>query len=377
MASPIPIRMVDEDATALTPSQRYAKGVAQQRWEDDPAQRNALISLDRIHAEIAAASPDRHWSWRRLRRVDAAPVRGVYLWGAVGRGKTFLVDLLFESLPPQHKLRLHFHRFMGRVHAGLSAAHGRRDPLADVAADFAAQANVLCLDEFLVTDIGDAMLLGRLLRHLFSRGMCLVTTANIAPENLYRDGLQRARFLPAIALLQQHCEVRELISPQDYRLRALTRSGVYFRPLDDAAERALDDCFERIAPGARNPQSSIRINGRSISVKRRAEGVIWFDFAALCDGPRAVADYIELAQSFNTVLISGVPQFTLQTENAARRFINLVDEFYDHGVNLILSAAVLPVDLYAGEHLRGEFERTQSRLIEMQSEEYLGLAHWH
>ncbi|MGA9334617.1 MAG: cell division protein ZapE [Rudaea sp.] len=377
MASPIPTRMVDENCTALTPSQRYAIGVEQQRWDDDPAQRAALSSLDRIHAQVMAGSQDRHWSWRHWRYINTTPVRGLYLWGAVGRGKTFLVDLLFEALPGRRKLRVHFHRFMGRVHAGLSAAHGRRDPLRDVAAEFASQANLLCLDEFLVTDIGDAMLLGRLLRHLFADGVCLVTTANIAPTNLYRDGLQRVRFLPAIALLQQHCDVRELVSPQDYRLRALTQSGVYFCPLDDAAERALDACFKRIAPGARNARSRIEINGRSIPFRTSAEGVIWFDFAELCEGPRAVADYIELAQSFNTVLISGVPQFTAQTENAARRFINLVDEFYDHGVNLILSAAVPVMDLYAGERLRAEFERTQSRLIEMHGAEYLGLAHWY
>ncbi|HET8942574.1 MAG TPA: cell division protein ZapE [Rudaea sp.] len=377
MASLIRIRMLDEESTALSPSQRYAAGVAEQRWQDDPAQRDALRSLDRIHAQSLSVSGHRHWSWRHLRMTQPAPVRGLYLWGAVGRGKTFLVDLLFEALPTQRKLRLHFHRFMGRVHAGLSAAQGRRDPLRDVAAGFAAQARVLCLDEFLVTDIGDAMLLGRLLRHLFADGVCLVTTANIAPENLYRDGLQRARFLPAIDLLQQHCDVLELISPYDYRLRALTQSGVYFCPLGERAEQALAHCFDRIAPDAHNTQTAIKVNGRTIPVKRRAEGVIWFDFAALCEGPRAVADYIELAQSFNSVLLSGVPQFTPQIDNAARRFINLVDEFYDHGVNLIVSAAATPIDLYAGQRLRAEFERTQSRLIEMQSEQYLALAHRH
>jgi cell division protein ZapE len=364
------------DSTTATPSDYYNRGVSEQRWEDDPAQRVALAALDRIRSALIAA--DAGGLWKRLgTRLRAEPACGLYLWGAVGRGKTFLVDLFFDSLPFERKLRLHFHRFMGRVHAGLAAAQGHSDPLHDVAADFAAQARVLCLDEFFVTDIGDAMILAGLLRHLFARGVVLVTTSNIEPENLYRDGLQRARFLPAIALLEQHCEVRQLLSPQDYRLRTLTRSGVYFTPLSQAAERALSACFERIAPGAHRSEPSIRVNGRDIAVKRRADGVIWFDFDALCEGPRAVADYIELAQSFNTVLISGVPQFSPQTDDAARRFVNLVDEFYDRGVNLVLSAATMATELYDGERLRAEFARTESRLIEMQSAEYLAGAHRH
>jgi cell division protein ZapE len=364
--------MADDSMAADTPSMLYARGIAQRRWEDDPAQRVALASLDRIRAELIAANAG--GLWKRLRaRLHAEPVRGLYLWGAVGRGKTFLADLFFESLPFERKLRLHFHRFMGRVHAGLAAAQGRSDPLREVAASFAAQ--VLCLDEFFVTDIGDAMILTGLLRHLFARGTTLVTTSNIEPKNLYRDGLQRAKFLPAIAFLQQHCEVRELLSPLDYRLRALTKSGVYFTPQGEPSERALAACFERIAPGAHRPEPTIRVNGREIAVKRRADGVIWFDFAALCEGPRAVADYIELAQSFNTVLISGVPQFLPQTDDAARRFVNLVDEFYDRGVNLVASAATMATELYDGERLRAQFARTESRLIEMQSTEYLASAH--
>jgi cell division protein ZapE len=412
-----------------TPSLLYDRGVAQQRWEDDATQRAVLAQLDRIHAQLAAAessaADSRWWTpWRR--RTDPQPIRGLYLWGAVGRGKTFLVDLLFQALPlhveapnqsipdlSEHaesgadpdsattnrtstrplrergilprraddcarrpgKLRLHFHRFMGRVHAELGKLEGRPDPLRDVAAHFAAQARVFCLDEFFVTDIGDAMILAGLLRHLFERGVTLVTTSNIEPKQLYRDGLQRAKFLPAIALLEQHCAIVPLLSAQDYRLRALTQAGIYFSPLGPTAEHDLAACFERLAPGSRRTEPGIQINGRAIAVKRRADGVIWFDFGALCEGPRAVADYIELAQSFNTVLISGVPQFSPQMDNAARRFINLVDEFYDHGVNLVLSAAVEITDLYHGERLRAEFARTASRLIEMQSAQYLTREH--
>jgi len=361
------------DGNPAGPGALYASGVAAGRWEDDPAQRAVLAALDRIQRELsAAARPKRWWSWRA---VEPAPVRGLYLWGEVGRGKTFLVDLLFQSVPAERKLRLHFHRFMGRVHAELRKLEGRADPLRDVAAHFAAQARLLCLDEFFVTDIGDAMILSGLLQHLFDHGTTLVTTSNIEPGQLYRDGLQRAKFLPAIALLLQHCSVVELLAAQDYRLRELSRAGVYFTPPDAAAEAALDACFEHIAPGSRRLEPQIEINGRGIAVRRRADGVIWFDFAALCEGPRSVADYIELAQSFNTVLISTVPRFDALRDDAARRFINLVDEFYDRGVNLVVSAAVPIGELYAGDRLRGEFARTESRLIEMQSRDYLARAH--
>ncbi len=358
-----------------TPGGLYAAGVADGRWEDDAGQRAVLIELDRIHAELIAAENTR-W-WQRLRATP--PVRGLYLWGSVGRGKTFLIDLFFSALPFDAKLRLHFHRFMGRVHAELNRLKGHEDPLVAVAAHFAAQARVFCLDEFFVTDIGDAMILGNLLKHLFERGVTLVTTSNIEPHLLYKDGLQRTRFLPAIDLLQENCATVQLLSAQDYRLRALTDAGVYFTPLGTEAEQHLEACFSRIAFEGLRREPTIEVNGRAIDVKRRAAGVIWFDFAALCDGPRAVADYIEIGQSFNTVLISNVPQFSTAAprEDAARRFINLVDEFYDRGVNLVLSAAAPPRELYRGHRLVNEFARTESRLIEMQSAEYLASAHRH
>jgi cell division protein ZapE len=364
--------MANDAAAAPTPSARYAQGVRLGRWQDDPAQRAALAALDRVHAEFAAAPA---W-WKSIQmRIAPRPVRGVYLWGAVGRGKTFLTDLLLESLPATPTLRLHFHRFLGRVHAELAELRGRADPLRDVARHFARQARLFCLDEFFVSDIGDAMILGGLLEHLFARGVTLVTTSNLAPARLYHDGLQRAKFLPAIALIERHCEVVELAAAEDYRLRALTASGVYFTPLGEAAERALAACFERLAPGLRRTEPAIRVNGRDIALKRRADAVAWFDFAALCEGPRAAADYLELAQTFNTVLISGVPRFTAQHDDAARRFVHLVDAFYDHGVHLLLSAAAPPHALYAGERLRGEFARTASRLVEMQGAAYLTAAH--
>ncbi|HST27956.1 MAG TPA: cell division protein ZapE, partial [Rudaea sp.] len=252
-------------SVAQTPSVLYARGVTNKLWVDDPAQRALLPSLDRIRARIVDLQSG---GWRRwLRGRERATVRGLYLWGAVGRGKTFLADLLVESLPPHLVLRLHFHRCMGRVQAQLKSLQGRSDPLREVAAAFAAEARLLCIDEFFVSDIGDAMILAGLLEHLFALGVTLATTSNIEPEGLYRDGLQRARFLPAIALLEQHCEVRELVSPQDYRLRALSVAGVYFTPLGEHAEHELAACFARIAPGTHRVDATIRINDRDIPIR--------------------------------------------------------------------------------------------------------------
>lgn len=363
---------------AGTPSALYAQGVADKRWEDDPAQRAVLAHLDRIQADLLAAEKTK-W-WQRLRTTP--PVRGLYLYGSVGRGKTFLVDLFFESLPIEAKLRRHFHRFMQEVHAELNRLKGHEDPLVAVAAHFAAEARVFCLDEFFVTDIGDAMILGGLLKHLFARGVTLVTTSNIVPKDLYKDGLQRERFLPAIELLENNCEIVSLDAVQDYRLRTLAQAGVYFTPLGEAAEKRLSAVFAEVSritnPESRIP-ASIEINGREIPIVRENDGAIWFEFAALCEGPRAVADYIEIGKSFHTVLVSGVPQFVdfSESEDAARRFVNLVDEFYDRGVNLVLSAAVPIPELYRGKRLKFEFARTESRLIEMQSREYLAGGHRH
>lgn len=361
----------------LTPSQAYARGVTAGRWQSDAAQLAVLPTLDRIHQGLRSAETEglmnRLQNWFR----PPAPVRGLYLWGSVGRGKTFLIDLLHETLPRERTLRLHFHRFMGRVHQALRARAGERDPLQSIAQDFAREARLFCLDEFYVQDIGDAMILGAFLKHLFAAGATLVTTSNLPPHRLYEHGLQRERFLPAIGLLQRHCETLELISPTDYRLRALTSAAVYHTPLDERAERALAECFARLATGSYRSDVDLRINDREVRARRLADGVAWFDFAALCEGPRAVADYIELARDQHTVLLSRVPVLgqNMSGEDASKRFIHLVDEFYDRNVNLILSAAAGIPDLYVGTRHRHEFARTTSRLIEMQSAEYLARPH--
>jgi cell division protein ZapE len=261
------------------------------------------------------------------------------------------------------------------VHERRKAHQGESDPLLKIAGDLAQKVRVLCFDEFFVSDIADAMILGRLMEGLFAHGVTLVATSNVAPDDLYKDGLQRDRFLPAIAAIKSHVSVLKLDGPVDYRLRALTHAEIYHHPSDAAAEANLARWFEELAQGAGTKNRDLDLNGRPVRARRSADGVAWFDFAALCEGPRAAADYIELAKMYHSVIVSRVPQLTRETEDAARRFITLVDEFYDRGVNLILAGAVPLEQLYAGEKLQFEFRRTLSRLKEMQSEEYLARPH--
>jgi cell division protein ZapE len=349
--------------------------VAAGRWRRDPAQESALREFQRIH-EALAERAGRGWFAKLARQFSRDEIpRGLYLWGGVGRGKTFLMDLFYEQLPLAEKRRVHFHRFMLEVHAHIRELGEREDPLAEVAAGYAASLRVLCLDEFFVADIGDAMILARLLQQLFERGVVLVTTSNTAPPNLYRDGLQRARFVPAIALLERHCQVLHLQSPHDYRLRNLTQAPTYHHPLGLAAERALEACYVRLTADTVRDGEPLLVNGRAIPTVDSSEGVAWFEFAALCEGPRAAADYIEIARDFHTVLLANVPGFTRDNEDAALRFVHLIDELYDRNVNLILSAAAPPADLYRGEKHAHAFERTASRLIEMQSEAFLAREH--
>ena len=366
------------------PYDRYRHDLQREDFQHDPAQERAILRLQQIYDQLMAQPEPvvtrKSGLLARLARRDPPPagpppVRGLYLWGGVGRGKTYLVDTFVDALPLERKLRIHFHSFMRTVHQELKTLQNQQEPLRVVAGRFAEKARVICLDEFFVSDITDAMLLYGLLKELFARGVTLVTTSNIPPDELYKDGLQRARFLPAIELLKQHVDVMNVDGGVDYRLRYLEKAEIYHSPLDDRAEQILNAVFDHIAPEPGHRGGDVEIEGRYIPTRREADGIVWFNFRAICDGPRGTADYIEIARCYHTVLISNVPMMDWQMENQARRFVNLVDEFYDHSVKLILSAAVPLEALYQGEKLKFEFQRTLSRLQEMQSHEYLEQPH--
>ena len=312
---------------------------------------------------------------RMLMGRPAAPERGLYIWGGVGRGKTHLVDTFYDSLALERKLRVHFHRFMQRVHAALTQHSGAKNPLEVVADDIADEALVLCFDEFFVSDIGDAMILGGLIDALFRRGVTLVTTSNIPPQELYRDGLQRSRFLPAIALLEQHLTVTHLEAATDYRFRTLQRADLWHVPHDRTAAEALSAYFSSLTGREAGDPRSVDINQRPLTLLADAPGVAWATFSTLCEEPRGAVDYVEMAREYHTVLIEQIPLLGRDKEDAARRFINLVDEFYDRNVKLIATGAQAPEALYDGSRLRFEFDRTVSRLQEMRTEEYLKAEH--
>jgi cell division protein ZapE len=285
------------------------------------------------------------------------------------------MDLFFEGIPFENKLRTHFHRFMQRVHHELRDCAGQKNPLRLIGSRIAREARLLCFDEFFVADITDAMLLAGLFEELFARGVTLVATSNVVPDELYKDGLQRARFLPAIEMIKRHTRVFNVDGGIDHRLRLLEQAELYHYPLDDSAEESLMRSFTSLAPEAPVAGRVLEVEGRGIRSRFCADDVVWFDFAELCDGPRSQNDYIELAREFHAVLVGGVPVFSADKDDQARRFINLVDEFYDRNVKLVLSAAAPVGELYAGGRLSFEFQRTVSRLLEMQSHDYLGRPH--
>ncbi len=357
------------------PLARYEAELAAGDLSRDPAQAEAAALLDDLAHRLTAAERRPKGLLDRLRRRPVVPETGLYLWGDTGRGKTWLMDLFYQGLPFAEKKRQHFHRFMAHVHDELKQLGRVADPLRAVATRLADRTRVVCFDEFYVSDIADAMILGGLLDAMFERGVTLVATSNIPPDDLYADGLQRARFLPAIHQIKTHTRVHEMNGPVDYRLRSLEQAAVYYHPADPAADRALADCFARLSPAACLRDEPLEILGRVIPTRRRADGVVWFDFTAICEGPRSQADYIEVARAFHTVLVSSVPRLDDSLSNAARRFIALVDEFYDRNVKLVVSAAVGIPELYTGRRLRFEFRRTRSRLEEMQSHDYLARPH--
>lgn len=366
----------------MTPLQRYKQDLERDDFSYDPAQELAVKHLQRLYDDLTTqpVEPKRGLMQRLARgwkKDPTEPVRGLYFWGGVGRGKTYLMDTFYDTLPFEQKVRTHFHRFMQRVHADLKALGGTKNPLEEIGRRYAQEARVICFDEFFVSDITDAMILGGLLEQLFANGVSLVATSNIVPDGLYRDGLQRARFLPAIALLNRYTEVVNVDSGVDYRLRALEQAELYYCPLGTDADASLNRSFESLAPDLCEATGGevLQVNGRDIRTRRCCEDVVWFDFQDLCEGPRSQNDYIELAKLYHAVLVSNVPQLGRGNDDAARRFVNMVDEFYDSGVKLILSAAAPIHGIYTQGRLEFEIQRTQSRLLEMQSREYLAREH--
>jgi len=350
----------------------YEQTLAERGYSSDPAQLRAIKALERCENEWADYKARRGNALTKLIARPPIP-RGVYMHGGVGRGKSFLMDCFFQAVPLKRKTRLHFHEFMREVHRELAELHGTVNPLQVLARRMALRFRLICLDEFHVADVTDAMILHRLLEALFENRVSIITTSNFHPDGLYPNGLHRDRILPAIALLKQKLEIVNVDNGHDYRQRTLEELGLYHTPLGETADRAMNAAFERLAE-AKDESPSLRIEHREFPARRRAGGVVWFDFKVLCGGPRSQNDYLELATQFHTVLLSNVPQMSPRLASEARRFTWLVDVLYDRRVKFIMSAEVEPPLLYTEGPMAHEFPRTVSRLNEMQSAEFLGLS---
>ena len=351
--------------------QAYEAELASKGFQSDPAQLRAVQALQRCADEWAAYKTQRSSALKKLINRPDIP-RGVYMYGGVGRGKSFLMDCFFNAVPLKRKVRLHFHEFMREVHRELAGLQGTVNPLDVLGARIAKRYKLICFDEFHVADITDAMILHRLLAALFANGVGFVTTSNFQPDGLYPDGLHRDRILPAIALLNQRMEVINVDNGTDYRRRTLEQAKLYHSPLGSQADAEMARTFDQLAE-VRDEDPVLHIEAREITARRKAGGVVWFDFRTLCGGPRSQNDYLEIATQFHTVLLSDVPYMPVSMASPARRFTWLIDVLYDRRVKLILSAAVPPEQLYTEGPLVHEFPRTVSRLNEMQSKEYLSL----
>ncbi len=355
----------------MSVKQIYEAELATRGYTADPAQLRAIDALDRCATEWAAYKAQRSNALKKLINRPDIP-RGVYLFGGVGRGKSFLMDCFYTAVPLNRKTRLHFHEFMREVHRELAELQGTVNPLDVLAKRMSKKYRLICFDEFHVADITDAMILHRLLAALFDNGVGFVTTSNFKPDDLYPGGMHRDRILPAIALLNANLEVLNVDNGTDYRRRTLDRLKLYHVPLGAQADAAMRDAFNQLAESA-DEDPVLHIESREIHARRKAGGVVWFDFKTLCGGPRSQNDYLEIATQFHTVLLSDVPQMPMRMASEARRFTWLVDVLYDRRVKLIMSAEVAPEDLYTEGPLAHEFPRTASRLNEMQSKEFLDL----
>jgi len=366
----------------LSPLQQYNLDLTREDFQYDAAQENAVKHLQRLYDDLQskplAVSGFKKVlnRWKKVyTKPEIKPIKGIYFWGGVGRGKTYLVDTFFDCLPFENKTRVHFHRFMHRVHQELKGLTGQSDPLKIIAKRFAQESCIICFDEFFVSDITDAMILGTLFEELFSHNVTLVATSNIIPDELYRNGLQRERFLPAIKLINQHTDIVNVDSGVDYRLRTLEQAEIYHFPLDNKAAENLADYFIRLSAEVGKKNSNIEINNRQLPTVEVSDGVVHFEFSLLCETARSQSDYMEISRLFHTVLLANVTQMGSETDDSTRRFIALVDEFYERNVKLIISAEVALEALYSGGRLTFEFKRCLSRLQEMQSHDYLALEH--
>lgn len=363
----------------MTPLEKYQEDLTLIEFQYDPAQEKAVMELQRLYDELTQPKKKIKWRVKLAQKfgkgMTKPGIQGIYFYGGVGRGKTYLVDTFYECLPFEKKMRVHFHRFMQRIHKELKLLDGKSDPLKLIAKKIASETRIICFDEFFVSDITDAMILGTLMQELFAHGIVLVATSNIIPDDLYKNGLQRARFLPAIDLINENTRVINVDSGNDYRFRTLERAEIYHYPLDDDAQRNLNTYFNQLAAEKGDTNTFVEIEGRHIPALRKAESVIMFEFRALCDGPRSQADYIQLSREYNSVLVANVEQMGAQVDDIARRFIAMVDEFYERKVKLIISSEVPLEKLYSQGRLSFEFQRCLSRLQEMQSRSYLAQQH--
>ena len=362
------------DAEPQSPQEWYQEALKRKGFVLDPAQSAAIEKLNDLWLRLLDFKRKRDRFLGRSLRSPEVP-RGMYLWGGVGRGKSFLMDAFYQCVPFHRKQRVHFHHFMAEVHRQMQQLKHEVDPLVTVAERIAKTTRLLCFDEFHVSDIADAMILSRLLTALFERGVVLVTTSNYPPEGLYPNGLQRERFLPAIALMQSQLEVISVDGGNDYRMSTLANGDLFMVPADDASDRRMLEMYQKLTRGAAELTHEIQVLGRRIGLRRHAPGVVWFDFLSLCGGPRSQADYLEIAREYHTVFLSGIPQLSAVYASEARRFTWLIDVLYDHRVKLIASSAVAADQIYLEGPQAGEFFRTASRLNEMQSNGYLELPH--
>ena len=362
-----------------TPIEKYRSHLNSVDFKVDSSQEVAVMHLQRLFMDLIEKEGEGNFLLRKIKclfgRKKSTKILGIYLWGGVGRGKTYLVDSFFECLPFENKLRIHFHRFMQNIHKDLKELVDVENPLQIIADRLAQETQVICFDEFHVSDITDAMLLKGLLETLFERNVVLVATSNQHPEQLYHDGLQRERFLPAISYIKENTKVIKIDSGIDYRLEFFDHAEIYHTPHDENANAMLEDDFIHLCPDKDTIGVALEIEGREIETIRCGDGVVWFNFKTICSGPRGVADYIELARQFQTVLISNIPVMNDNDNDMLKRFITLVDEFYDRNVKLIITAENIPKKLYKGKLLAEPFKRTKSRLEEMRTHDYLAREH--